>query len=80
MKRIIRFVIPACFASLLSFQVLAEAPVVDDSENLRSLKSNNRRPESRLLPVTQKTQVMTTLNPLWQEKPQTQQAMRVTLI
>ncbi|MDP3561550.1 MAG: tol-pal system protein YbgF [Legionellaceae bacterium] len=42
MKRIIRFVIPACFASLLSYQVLAEAPVVDDSENFALLEEQQQ--------------------------------------
>lgn len=38
MIRMSRFILPMCFASLLSFNALAEAPVVDDSENFALLE------------------------------------------
>lgn len=42
MIRISRLILPLCFVSLLSFNALAEAPVVDDSENYALLEEQQQ--------------------------------------
>lgn len=50
MKPFFRFVISTCFVSLISAQVAAEAPVVNDSENFALLEQQATNPSSAVDP------------------------------
>ncbi len=50
MKKNFRFVIPTCFVLLISTQVVAEAPVVNDSENYALLEQQSTSPSAAVNP------------------------------